>query len=194
MWTATPATQRVVGRFTLSVIVDVTQSIRLRVSGFVLTPWCLPISFQFANSLNRASYVRGPVDQRKKWVTAKCRIYRTHEFQRVPLTYLVETVANWNSYVDKGRDPEFGRRFDAPMYRIEKPPFYAATLYPVWHDSYGGLRINGRVQVIDMHGEPIPALYAGGESSGGGNQHGLGRALVHGYIAGHKRRQGTGSS
>src|SRR5439155_8010895 len=76
MWTATPATQRVVGRFTLSVIVDVTQSIRLRVSGFVLTPWCLPISFQFANSLNRASYVRGPVDQRKKWVTAKCRIYR----------------------------------------------------------------------------------------------------------------------
>ena len=27
-------------------------------------------------------------------------------------------------------------------------------------------------------------LYSGGESSGGGNQHGLGRALVHGYIAG----------
>ena len=35
-----------------------------------------------------------------------------------------------------------------------------------------------------MQGEPIPGLYAGGESSGGGNQHGLGRALVHGYIAG----------
>jgi predicted oxidoreductase len=46
------------------------------------------------------------------------------------------------------------------------------------------LRINGRAQVIDMQGQPIPGLYAGGESSGGGNQHGLGRALVHGYIAG----------
>ena len=35
-------------------------------------------------------------------------------------------------------------------------------------------------------------LYAGGESSGGGNQHGLGRALVHGYIAGtNAAREGT---
>jgi hypothetical protein len=107
-----------------------------------------------------------------------------HEFQRVPLTHLADTVAKWNSYVDKGGDPEFARGPDAPMHRIDTPPFYAATLYPVWHDSYGGLRINGRAQVIDMQGEPIPGLYAGGESSGGGNQHGLGRALVHGYIAG----------
>ena len=112
------------------------------------------------------------------------KIQAGHEFQRVPLTYLAETVAKWNSYVDKGRDPEFARGPDAPMHRIDTPPFYAATLYAVWHDSYGGLRINGRAQVIDMQGEPIPGLYAGGESSGGGNQHGLGRALVHGYIAG----------
>jgi len=107
-----------------------------------------------------------------------------HEFQRVPLSNLAETVARWNSYVDKGTDPEFGRGADVPMHKIATPPFYAASLYPVWHDSYGGLRINGRAQVIDMQGEPIPGLYAGGESSGGGNQHGLGRALVHGYIAG----------
>ena len=112
------------------------------------------------------------------------KIEAGHEFQRVPLTYLKETVAKWNSYVDKGADPEFARGPDAPMYKIDTPPFYAATVYPVWHDSYGGLRINGRAQVIDMQGEPIPGLYAGGESSGGGNQHGLGRALVHGYIAG----------
>jgi len=112
------------------------------------------------------------------------KIEKGHEFQRAPLTHLVETVKKWNSYVDKGSDPEFARGSDAPMYKIDTPPFYAATLNPVWHDSYGGLRINGRAQVIDMQGDPIPGLYAGGESSGGGNQHGLGRALVHGYIAG----------
>jgi succinate dehydrogenase/fumarate reductase flavoprotein subunit len=112
------------------------------------------------------------------------KIRAGHEFQRVPLTHLADTVARWNSYVDKGTDPEFGRGADVPMHKIATPPFYAASLYPVWHDSYGGLRINGRAQVIDMQGEPIPGLYAGGESSGGGNQHGLGRALVHGYIAG----------
>jgi hypothetical protein len=112
------------------------------------------------------------------------KIEAGHEFQRVPITYLAETVAKWNGYVDAGLDPEFGRGADAPMYRIDTPPFYAAALNPVWHDNYGGLRVNGRCQVLDMEGQPIPSLYSGGESSGGGNQHGLGRALVHGYIAG----------
>ena len=52
---------------------------------------------------------------------------------------------------------------DAPMHKIAKPPFYAASISPVWHDSYGGLRINGKAQVIDMQGHAIPGLYAGGE-------------------------------
>jgi hypothetical protein len=112
------------------------------------------------------------------------KIRKGHEFQRVPLSNLAETVRKWNSYVDAGADPDFGRGKDAPMHKIDKPPFYAASICPVWHDSYGGLRINGKGQVIDTQGEVIPGLYSGGEASGGGNQHGLGRALVHGYIAG----------
>jgi hypothetical protein len=31
----------------------------------------------------------------------------------------------------------------------------------IWHDPYGGLRVNGRQQVVDMQGEVIPGLYAG---------------------------------
>jgi hypothetical protein len=112
------------------------------------------------------------------------RIQKGHEFQRVPLSNLAETVRKWNSYVDAGADPDFGRGKDAPLHRIDKPPFYAASICPVWHDSYGGLRINGRMQVVDTQGAVIPGLYCGGEASGGGQQHGLGRALVHGYIAG----------
>ena len=112
------------------------------------------------------------------------KIEKGHEFQRVPLSNLAETVRKWNSYVDAGADPDFGRGKDAPMHKIDKPPFYAASICPVWHDSYGGLRINGQGQVLDTQGEVIPGLYSGGEASGGGNQHGLGRALVHGYISG----------
>jgi succinate dehydrogenase/fumarate reductase flavoprotein subunit len=70
------------------------------------------------------------------------------------------------------------------MHKIDTPPFYAASLFPCWHDSYGGIRINGKAQAVDMQGQVIPGLYAGGEASGGGQQHGLGRALVHGFIAG----------
>ena len=112
------------------------------------------------------------------------RIAAGHEFQRVPLSYLAETVATWNGYVDAGEDPEFERHEDAPMNRIARPPFYALSIMVVWHDSYGGLRVNGKQQVVDMQGEVIPGLYAGGEAVGGFNKHGLGKGHVHGYIAG----------
>jgi succinate dehydrogenase/fumarate reductase flavoprotein subunit len=46
------------------------------------------------------------------------------------------------------------------------------------------LRVNGQQQVVDMRGEVIPGLYAGGEAVGGFNKHGLGKSHVHGFIAG----------
>jgi hypothetical protein len=113
------------------------------------------------------------------------KIRRGNEFQRVPLQHLAETVERWNRYVDAGEDPDFERhRDDEPMHRIDQPPYYAASIMVVWHDSYGGLRLDRNCRVLDMKGEPIPGLFAGGEVSGGGQMHGLGRAAVHGYIAG----------
>jgi hypothetical protein len=112
------------------------------------------------------------------------KIKAGHEFQRVPLKHLTATVATWNRYVDAGADPEFEREREAPMHRIAKPPFHALSIMVIWHDSYGGLRANGRQQVVDMRGEVIPGLYAGGEAVGGFNKHGLGKGHVHGYIAG----------
>jgi hypothetical protein len=112
-------------------------------------------------------------------------IFDGNEFQRVRLKHLASTVSQWNGYVDAGEDPDFERGLnDAPMHRIDQPPYYAASIMVVWHDSYGGLRINRHCQVLDMEGRAIPGLYAGGEASGGGQMHGLGRATVHGYIAG----------
>ena len=112
------------------------------------------------------------------------KIAAGHEFQRVPLRYLAETVAKWNSCVDANADPEFERHVDAPMFRIDRPPFFALSIMVIWHDSYGGLRVDGRQQVVDMQGQAIPGLYAGGEAVGGFNKHGLGKGHVHGYIAG----------
>jgi len=112
------------------------------------------------------------------------KIQAGHEFQRVPLSYLAETVATWNGYVESGVDPDFEREVDAPMNRIGTGPFYALSIMVIWHDSYGGLRVNGRQQVVDMQGQVIPGLYAGGEAVGGFNKHGLGKGHVHGYIAG----------
>jgi predicted oxidoreductase len=93
-------------------------------------------------------------------------------------------VDKWNAATKNGGDEEFARGPDAPMWPISKPPFYAASLNPVWHDSYGGLRVNGKTQVLDFQGQAIPGLYAAGEAVGAHNQHGLGKGLALGYIAG----------
>ena len=106
------------------------------------------------------------------------------KYQRVPMppANLEKTVARYNSFVDSGVDEDFGK--PQPMYRIARPPFYAAWATPVVHDTRAGLRINARCQVIDMNGAVIPGLYCGGESAGGFSQHGLARAACQGYIAG----------
>jgi hypothetical protein len=104
----------------------------------------------------------------------------TNPFQKVPLKYLEETIARYNSLADKGKDDDFEKPV---MHPINTPPFYAAIVPIYVNDSYGGLRINGKRQVVDVKGAVIPGLYAGGEASGGGRQHGIGRATVDGYIA-----------
>ena len=109
------------------------------------------------------------------------KMVMAHPSQRMPLKYLEATVANYNAFAGKGVDEDFEKPV---MHKIDTPPFYAAWIPISTDDSYGGLRINGKAQVVDLWGEVIPGLYAGGEASGGGQQHGLGRASVHGYIAG----------
>ncbi len=106
------------------------------------------------------------------------------KYQRVPMPprNLAETVARYNSFVDAGKDADFGK--PKPLYNIATPPFYAAWATPVIHDTRAGLRINARCQVIDMNGEVIPGLYCGGESAGGFSMHGLPRAVCQGFIAG----------
>ncbi|MGZ3512399.1 MAG: FAD-dependent oxidoreductase [Thermodesulfobacteriota bacterium] len=106
------------------------------------------------------------------------------KYQRVPMPpkNLEETVGRYNSFVDAGKDEDFGK--PNPKYKIAKPPFYAAWATPVIHDTRAGLRINAKCQVQDMDGKVIPGLYCGGESAGGFSQHGLARAICQGYIAG----------
>jgi succinate dehydrogenase/fumarate reductase flavoprotein subunit len=106
------------------------------------------------------------------------------KYQRVPMPaqHLADNVARYNSFVEAGKDADFGK--PKPLYKIEKPPFYAAWATPVIHDTRAGLRINARCQVIDMNGEVIPGLYCGGESAGGFSMHGLPRAVCQGLIAG----------
>ena len=109
-------------------------------------------------------------------------ITNPYQTKAMPPAALEETVARYNTFVDLGVDEDFDK--PTPRYKIERPPFYAAWSTPILHDSLTGLRTNTKAQVIDTRGQVIPGLYCAGESQGGFAQHGLGRCLVFGRIAG----------
>lgn len=101
---------------------------------------------------------------------------------KMPAANLEATVAEYNKAVDAGVDEAFGK--PKPQFKIEAGPFYAAWATITVHDTYSGLRINMKCQVMTLDGDVIPGLYCGGESAAGCSQHGLARCLAQGYIAG----------
>ena len=78
---------------------------------------------------------------------------------------LVDTIKKYNSYVDAGNDPEFGK--SAFNLKCEVAPFYATPRKPAIHHTMGGLKINPKAQVINKDGQVITGLYAAGEVAGG---------------------------
>ena len=120
------------------------------------------------------------------------KIVSKYQKQPMPSAALEQTVARYNSFVDAGKDADFGK--PTPKYKIQTAPFYAAWSTPCIHDCVSGLRINAKAQVIDLHGQVIPGLYCGGESAGGFNQHGLAKCLVFGRIAGREAARSWVSS
>jgi 3-oxo-5alpha-steroid 4-dehydrogenase len=112
---------------------------------------------------------------------------------RIPSAALEDTVRLYNTFTEKGEDPDFQK---APEYLagLNTPPFYgldfsAAT---VSFFTTGGLTINQKAQVLNSSGQPITGLYAAGRNAASGviarNYPGsgvsVGDALVFGRIAG----------
>lgn len=80
-------------------------------------------------------------------------------------TILKETIKKYNSYVDQGKDPEFGK--SAFNLKCEVAPFYATPRKPAIHHTMGGLKIDSHAHVINKDGKIIEGLYAAGEVAGG---------------------------
>lgn len=78
---------------------------------------------------------------------------------------LEDTIKKYNSYVDQGADPEFGK--SAFNLKCKVAPFYATPRKPAIHHTMGGLKIDTDARVIDQKGSVIKGLYAAGEVAGG---------------------------
>lgn len=112
-----------------------------------------------------------------------------YQKEPLPADVLASTVRRYNSFVDAGKDADFGK--SGPKFKIQTPPFYAAWSTPCAHDCLSGLRINPKAQVVDWSGAVIPGLFCAGESAGGFMQHGLAKCLTFGRIAGREAARST---
>lgn len=92
----------------------------------------------------------------------------------VPADNLVATVQRFNDFAVRGKDDDFGRGdyvYDtfalegAPvLVPIEQGPFHAARFGISDLGTKGGLRTTVDGQVVDTSGNPIPGLYAAGNT------------------------------
>jgi 3-oxosteroid 1-dehydrogenase len=122
----------------------------------------------------------------------------------LPAAALKETIENFNKHAKEGRDPEFQRGLDPydcyygdpkvkpnPTLRaLEKAPFYAFPCYPGDIGTNGGLVINENGQVLGKDSQPIPGLYAAGNTTASVMGYSypaagatLGPAMTFGYLA-----------
>ncbi len=95
---------------------------------------------------------------------------------------VAETLSNYNSYVEAGHDPEFGRLLLAKL----EAPYCAVRVMPCEIITYGGIARNEASEVIRADGTVIPGLYTAGEASANSAYMGftITNAFVWGRIAG----------
>ncbi|ELT42849.1 FAD-dependent oxidoreductase [Arthrobacter nitrophenolicus] len=141
------------------------------------------------------------------WVTRADSIEALASELDIPAAAFQETVAKWNAAVQGGRDEEFGRgdsahdvwfgdrthypTRQATLGPIDQGPYYAVQVHISTLGTTGGPQTTANCEVIDVHGDVIPGLWAAGNAMAsptrmiyGGAGGSLGPALVFGYRAG----------
>jgi fumarate reductase flavoprotein subunit len=79
---------------------------------------------------------------------------------------LKATVDEYNHYCNQGHDELFAK--DARYLRpLLGPKFYATRARTVFLGTMGGIKVTGKLEVLDKKDNVIPGLYAGGFDAGG---------------------------
>jgi hypothetical protein len=86
-----------------------------------------------------------------------------------PFTNFEAQVADYNYFVENNLDTQHGKaaaRLNRSFIDGEDGPFFAVRIYPSSTTSFGGVRINDYMQVLQGNTDiPIPNVYAVGETS-----------------------------
>ncbi len=104
------------------------------------------------------------------------------------------TVDRYNEGARQGVDPDFGRSSlgggAGELVTLDAPPYYAIPSTLALAGTQGGITVGTSMQVRNVYGEPIPHLFASGETVGGFHGAGymsgtmLGKGVIFGRVAG----------
>ncbi|MGL4337500.1 MAG: FAD-binding protein, partial [Turicibacter sp.] len=106
---------------------------------------------------------------------------------------LEETITRYNTMIENGKDTDYGKSADSLLYKVESGNYYAFEARAVYLGTVGGVKVNEKLEVIDVDYNAIPGLYVVGSSAGGYYSNGsyppyeglaLGFAYNSGRIAG----------
>lgn len=80
------------------------------------------------------------------------------------LDTVLASIADYNDMCDKGDDAYFGKPSEY-MQKLDNPPFYFCYMPQSCMVTFGGIRTNRKMEVVDKAGKPIPGLYSAGVDS-----------------------------
>jgi len=79
---------------------------------------------------------------------------------------LSETLTTYNHYCDKGHDDEFSKN-PAFLRPVKEGKFYALRVFKGGYQAMGGIKINGKCEVLDNEFRVIRGLYSAGDCAAG---------------------------
>ena len=77
------------------------------------------------------------------------------------------TIDEYNACCDKGHDDQFAKD-PKNLKPLRTPPYYVVKCFPGILSSFGGIKTNHGMEVLNKEGKPIRGLYAAGNDACGG--------------------------
>lgn len=128
------------------------------------------------------------------WLQSADTVEELAEKINIDVDRLAGTVERWNGYFDAAEPEDLEYMRDLSTARAyTEPPFYALLTNSSFLVTVSGLCIDPDSRVLDKDEQPIPGLFATGNTSGGmfSDQYprhlpatSVGRAVTTGYVAG----------
>jgi fumarate reductase flavoprotein subunit len=80
---------------------------------------------------------------------------------------LKAAIEEYNACCEKGHDDQFAKN-PKNLKAFKTPPYYVVKCAPGILSTFGGIKTNHRMEVVDKTGSPIKGLYAAGNDAAGG--------------------------